>query len=384
MKLAFCTSLTTSKKHKGGGGQVIIKLAEFLTKHGYSITIFSRDQPSDVIFHFLRKNNIKLCSLKDWPEILKFFFEPIRAFRLMKPFFHDFDFVQPIIGGFGISALMLRMFHKDTKIIANIHEIMQAETEPNLRIKVYNISDKVYMRTVAEKACCTLVHSNFMKQSVQTQFRKVRNCVVIPNGIDTELFIPKKTNSEITNFWNQSSNFKLLFVGRLNYRKGILNLIWAIKQLSRKNLNCSLLVIGDGELSLKAKKLVKRLGLEKRIAFIGQIRHENLPNFYSAADLTVVPSIFEPFGLVSLESLSCGTPVLATANSGFIEILKGSKAEFIPSFHPYDITNSITSFFLRNWEKNCNDYRDFVVKYYDWEKILPRYLRLYNFLNENI
>jgi D-inositol-3-phosphate glycosyltransferase len=107
----------------------------------------------------------------------------------------------------------------------------------------------------------------------------------------------------------------ILFVGRIDPLKGVDNLIKALPFL-RHIPKLRLVIIGGGEHSQREieqlQKLAHDLEVGNSIAFLGLIKHEQLPYFYNAADACVVPSYYESFGLVALESLACGTPVVAT------------------------------------------------------------------------
>jgi D-inositol-3-phosphate glycosyltransferase len=104
-------------------------------------------------------------------------------------------------------------------------------------------------------------------------------------------------------------------VGRIDPLKGIDNLIKALPFL-RHIPKLRLVILGGGEHSQREieqlQKLAHNLEVQDSVAFLGLIKHDQLPYFYNAADLCVVPSYYESFGLVALESLACGTPVVAT------------------------------------------------------------------------
>jgi D-inositol-3-phosphate glycosyltransferase len=107
----------------------------------------------------------------------------------------------------------------------------------------------------------------------------------------------------------------ILFVGRIDPLKGVDNVIKALPHL-RHIPKLKLIIIGGGEHSQRAieqlQKLAHNLEVRNLVDFLGLIKHEELPYFYNAADACVVPSYYESFGLVALESLACGTPVVAT------------------------------------------------------------------------
>jgi D-inositol-3-phosphate glycosyltransferase len=107
----------------------------------------------------------------------------------------------------------------------------------------------------------------------------------------------------------------LLFVGRIIPLKGIDNILKAMAHLERKQ-RIKLVVIGGDDQSRaeiqRLKNLSRTLSIDEGVLFQGSVKQEALPLFYSAANVCVLPSYYESFGLVVLESLACGTPVVAT------------------------------------------------------------------------
>jgi len=142
--------------------------------------------------------------------------------------------------------------------------------------------------------------------------RKFKNkCAIIPPGIDIGRFrLSDKNKQASLKLREKFPGRLLLFVGRLVAYKGLDYLIKAME-----NIDATLLIVGDGPEKSKLKSLVKKLGIDKRIFFIGKVIDEELPAYYYACDMFVLPSINdkEEFGLVQLEAHACGKPVVSTA-----------------------------------------------------------------------
>lgn len=147
---------------------------------------------------------------------------------------------------------------------------------------------------------------------------------IIPNGIDTNTFKPNV--EKITKFDQKKIN--LLFVGRLEKRKGLIYLLKAFKLLQGDKLPVRLIIVGDGPKKREAKEFIKDNNL-KDIFFEGQITDDKiLAKYYNSADICVFPSIYgESFGIVLLEAMACGKPVVAFANEGYKCTLKNTKGE---------------------------------------------------------
>jgi len=154
---------------------------------------------------------------------------------------------------------------------------------------------------------------------------------VVPCGVNLERFkaLDKAQARQYLGFGNDKI---ILFVGRIDPLKGIDKLIKALPYL-RNIQGLRLLVIGGGEHSQheieQLRKLACNLKIQNSVAFLDLVKHEQLPHFYSAADVCVVPSYYESFGLVALESLACGTPVVATDVGDFKSIIREGETGYV-------------------------------------------------------
>ncbi|MFC1967624.1 glycosyltransferase, partial [Chloroflexota bacterium] len=139
------------------------------------------------------------------------------------------------------------------------------------------------------------------------------NIRVVPCGVNLEMFSPENKKAE-----KQPSRLperkKILFVGRIEPLKGIDNLLKAASILKKRHDIEVIIIGGDGNSQYMQylQGLSGDLNITDSIRFLGLVGHEELPGYYNAADVCVVPSYYESFGLVTLESLACGTPVVAT------------------------------------------------------------------------
>jgi D-inositol-3-phosphate glycosyltransferase len=137
-----------------------------------------------------------------------------------------------------------------------------------------------------------------------------------------------------------------LFVGRIVPQKGIDKLVQAVSCLQDKQ-GIKLVVIGGDDRSRaeiqRLKDLARSLGIDDSVSFLGLIAHDELPFFYSAADVCVVPSYHESFGLVVLESLACGTPVVATKVGGAETLIRpGETGYLVKNNDPHCLADSIS------------------------------------------
>lgn len=147
----------------------------------------------------------------------------------------------------------------------------------------------------------------------------------IPCGVNMEQFRPASQRQARDALNMDPEATILLFVGRFAPVKGVPALLKALVLLSRRHASIHLVLVGgDGEqaeTTAEIRRQAKALGILPLLQMAGRIDHEQLPLYYTAADLLVVPSSYESFGLVTLESLACGTPVVATRVGGAAAVI---------------------------------------------------------------
>jgi glycosyltransferase involved in cell wall biosynthesis len=226
---------------------------------------------------------------------------------------------------------------KDVPVTFTFHGPWALESEHQGTNKLgvlakYWMEKKVYKRCdrfiVLSKAFGKILHQNY-----QIPWDKIN---VIPGGVDTTQFQPNLSRQEAREKLNWSPDRLILFTPRrLAHRMGLSQLLNAIASIQSKIPEVWLAIAGKGSLRESLEQQAQELGLNRHVKFLGYLPDEQLPIAYQAANLTVVPSqSLEGFGLIVLESLACGTPVMCTPVGGMPEILT--------PFSPELITDSIT------------------------------------------
>ncbi len=137
----------------------------------------------------------------------------------------------------------------------------------------------------------------------------------------------------------------VLYVGRFDPIKGIDRLLEAMAHLKHLKRMRLVIVGGDGPATPEYQNLQQlcgKFGIQKSVNFVGRVEQNQLPPYYSAADALVVPSYYESFGLVGLESLACGTPVVATRVGAMEDIIEeGKTGHLVADLAPPGLANSI-------------------------------------------
>jgi glycosyltransferase involved in cell wall biosynthesis len=143
-----------------------------------------------------------------------------------------------------------------------------------------------------------------------------------PTGIDFDRFLPGDRRAARRVCGLPEDARILLYVGRLSAEKGLEYLLDAFAQVQHTlHPAPHLVIVGDGPLKESLIQQACDLGLHHAITFTGVLPPEQLPQWYRAADLTVMPSLLEWFGAVAVESLACGTPIVGTQAGGLVDIV---------------------------------------------------------------
>ena len=154
---------------------------------------------------------------------------------------------------------------------------------------------------------------------------------VIPCGVDPKQFKPTDQEQAKRVIGVQTGKI-VLYVGRLEPLKGVHILLEAIAQIDHSEPINTLIVGGDNEEDpemLRLQQLSHDLGISNSVKFLGTIAQEQLPTYYNAADICVMPSYYESFGLVALEAMACGTPVIASRVGGIPTVVKDMKTGYL-------------------------------------------------------
>ena len=206
---------------------------------------------------------------------------------------------------------------------------------------------------------------------------------VIPGGVDVDRFYPEENTSYIRKKFNiPQDKFIIMAAGRLVFRKGFDNLIKAMPEvIGAFKDKVYLLILGEGRLEERLKNLARKLKLENHVNFVGAVNNKEIPLYYRSSDLFVIPSrCMEPFGLVILEALSSGTPVLGTPIGGIKEILsKFDKRLLFDGIDPKSISKLIEYFISSSAEYKGikNKCRNYALKNYNWNIIATKIENLY-------
>jgi glycosyltransferase involved in cell wall biosynthesis len=220
--------------------------------------------------------------------------------------------------------------------------------------------------------CC----SNYMVNEVSNFFQCPLNKIVrIYNGIDPNSLLP--SNNVNRRKYAEDYEKIVLFVGRLVYEKGPHILIEAANILRRNDIK--FLFVGEGSMKPYLLELGKKLGLSEKLYFLGHIPDDILYAIYKMASVAVFPSLYEPFGIVALEAMALGTPVIASAVGGLNEIIiNGYNGIKVTPGSAYELAEAIVKIIddpslSKKLIENAKNF----VKNFTWEKAAEETIKLY-------
>jgi len=217
--------------------------------------------------------------------------------------------------------------------------------------------------------CC----SDYMVSHVRWAFGLPEDkLVMVPNGVNTEVYAGHGEDlREFRSKFALPEEKIVLFVGRLVYEKGVHVLVNAVPKVLEK-ANAKFIIVGNGYMKEQLSGLVKSRGLAHKVLFTGFVDDETLRKLQRCADVSVVPSLFEPFGIVALEAMAARSPVVVSDTGGLSEIVEhdvsGVKAYVNdPDSLAWGINRVLADNGFANWLRT-NAFKK-VQEKYNWDKI---------------
>jgi D-inositol-3-phosphate glycosyltransferase len=349
-----CPLAVLGGKDTGGMNVYVRELTRFLGQINVHVDVFTRSQDEHVahVLHDLGYSN-RVIHINAGPEVplprselvtyIPDYYNGIREFARRKGIHYDLIHSHYWMSGIAAGMLkeewhipIIQMFHTlgymKNKIARNSTEI-----EGPYRLigeqKMMDLADKIIAATPAEVKQLT-THYHVDQQKI----------TIIPPGVDRSHFYPIPKDEAKAFIGIPPDARMILFVGRIEPLKGVETLLRAIS-IMREDCNLEecpyhLVIIGgdsneqivdpDSEL-FRLKSLCHDLGLDETVIFLGKRDQTTLPYYYSAAEMLVMPSYYESFGMVALESMACGTPVVASNIGGLAYLVQDGVTGFTVS-----------------------------------------------------
>lgn len=269
-----------------------------------------------------------------------------------------------------ISALLAReIVGNKVKVITTLHgtDITIWGKDPSLR---------PVLRYGLERSNAITAVSHSLKKETMNSLNLARPIEVIYNFVDTRLY-KRNPDEDLRAKLAPRGEKIILHVSNFRPVKRVPDLLRAFANLSKEKNDCLLLLVGEGVERVKAETMADELGIRERVMFLGT--WIDLVPLFSVADLFVLPSEKESFGLAALEAMACGVPVVATKTGGLPEIVEHGKTGFlVPVGDVRELTSAIWCLLsdeVLHQEMAANSRKK--AENFSVEKIIPLYEAVY-------
>ena len=343
--------LAAPGRGKSGGMNVYVRqLASALGELGMKIDIFTREH-SDVtnrvetIGSNVRVIHINVgepdAHLDDLYDLLPDFLEQLNKFREEEGL--EYDVVH---SHYWLSSWVGRELSQELAIphVVTFHTLSLIKMQSRAGEEEQSERSVIETKVIAT-ADRIIAFSPHERDAMARLYAADANKItLVPCGVDLEVFRPLNQKAVRSSLGLNGEKI-LLYVGRVEPIKGLDLLVETAAQMDSED-GVRMIVVGadvngDREMD-RVRQLAREKALEDKIDFVGQVDHDELPLYYNAADVCVVPSYYESFGLVALESMACGTPVVATRVGGLSTIIHHGRTGYLKSWRcPEAFANSV-------------------------------------------
>jgi D-inositol-3-phosphate glycosyltransferase len=361
-----CPLAALGGKKTGGMNVYVRELSKELGRRGVLVDVFTRSQdpcvphvsdrelaPGVRVIHVPTGPEQPLSTKAIYPHLPEFV-DGVRAFTADEGISYNLIHSHYWLSGAAALALretwrvpVVQMFHTLGQMKNRIAQSdMERESEVRLAVEkqVIDRADILVAATPAERIQLMWLYGADMG--------KIR---VIPPGVDVEHFRPLPREEAQSAIGMPGDHRMLLFVGRIEPLKGLDTLMRAIAILKRSmpelSTNLCVVIVGgaidtdehhqDAEIS-RLEQLGDELDLNDLVTFIGSRNQESLPYYYSAAEAVIMPSHYESFGMVALEAMACGTPVIASEVGGLAYLVQDGVTGFhVPDREPDELAGKM-------------------------------------------
>jgi D-inositol-3-phosphate glycosyltransferase len=397
-----CPLATLGGKDTGGMNVYVRELTRQLGRMGIHVDVFTRSQDEHVphVLHDLGYGN-RVVHVPAGPEVpmakrelaeyIPQFVEGIKQFAAEKGLQYDLIHSHYWMSGLAAEALsdvwgvpIVHMFHTLGEMknrIARADEEREGAYRIDGEKRVIANADRIIAATQAEQTQLQFLYK-----------ANKRKITIIPPGVDTGHFYPIPMDEARQYIGADIDRKIVLFVGRIEPLKGLETLIRAIACHRTASLGQVTLAVigGDPDVSpqemtaemTRIQQLCDELCMGRMVVFLGKRAQDTLPYYYSAADVLVMPSHYESFGMVALEAMACGTPVIASQVGGLAFLVKDGETGFhVPDQDPEALCEKLLVLLSDPHQRETMGLRAAqYAKDYAWANIAAQMLAVYKSL----
>jgi glycosyltransferase involved in cell wall biosynthesis len=374
-RLHICMITSEFPPTSGGVGYFVYHLSKKLVERRHRVTVITRGSASKT----------KIATVEGF-KVFKVPFIPFYPFhvlllgksvnKLFQSMESEFDVVHlhtPMPLPIKTSLPTITTVHTPMKIDVRYHEIS------NFYSLAERVQSMVVYPLIESKLFTVSKMITSVSWSVAEELREYglnpNHISVVGNGVDEKAFSPSPNRKPAETY--------VLYTGVLRGRKGLFDLIACAGQVCEVFSDVRFFVCGRGPFLRDLECKVRKMGLQRRIVFLGYVERDKLIQIYQNATIQVVPSYYEGLPTVLLEAMSCGLPVVATNIGGNNEVISsGLNGFLVPPRRPEEMADSILKLLADSTlrERIGRAARETIEKRYTWDKIADNIVKCYESL----
>ncbi len=367
----------------GGISRHCFGLAKAIAKRGHEIHVITLDFPNTPQYEEIDGVKIYRTSIElghpnfiIWTFLFNHFMEKKVAVLNREYGFNIIHIHDWLTAPVGITS----KYHLDRPLISTIHSTEVGRVQGLYNPDSHFIDGLEWWTTYESKR--VIVASNSMKYELEDHFHLPGEKIdVIPNAIDTTRYDRNVDREAVKRRYGISPYERIvLFIGRLSPQKGVEYLIKAVPFILNRHPEAVFIIIGEGLSKEYLMDLAHKSGYSHKIRFFGFLPDQDLIELTMSADVLVLPSIYEPFGIVALEGMAAGVPIVASNVGGLTEIVEHDKTGVLvyprdPASIAWGVNRVLSdpgysSWIVQNAKKK-------VKEVYNWESVAARTIEVY-------
>ncbi|MSQ14275.1 MAG: glycosyltransferase family 1 protein [Dehalococcoidia bacterium] len=385
-----CPLLQPGTRESGGMNVYVKELSRHLGRKNLQIDIYTRWHDPDESQVVLLSKNVRVIHIEAggfnvlakeriYDHLTEFLYN-LESFRKARSLEYDVIHSHYWLSGWAGTVLRRRwkvphitMFHTLGEV-KNNSRIGEHESQTRIRVE----------RLIASKVDRIVAASPQEKdQMVRLYGSASARMQIIPCGVDLKEFRPR-SKSAARRRLGLADKKTLLFVGRIDPIKGVDIMLESVSKLA-ENYDIQAVIVGaepnvtNGKSSGYLEGLVHDMGIADKVTLAGSVDHKELPHYYNAADICVIPSYYESFGMVAIEAMASGTPVVASRVGGLQSTVRDWETGYLIPWHCADAFVERIELLLGNEALRLNFSKKgrASVAQYEWESVADEVLRLY-------
>jgi glycosyltransferase involved in cell wall biosynthesis len=286
---------------------------------------------------------------------------------------HDYDLLQ-VHEESQITSVHVALYGRSRSIPVVLCQGMYREYYGVIKRLVQTIYDMTMLRLLRKNTSLCIAKTGWARNYLHT--KNLENVRVCPVGLDTGKFAEYEPVDWMDRYGVRKDEKVLLYVGIIEKRRRVHGLINTLRNLLHGRQDLYLFIAGDGPDRARCEKLVAQLNLRGKVLFLGKIPQKQLPSLYKAAYLFLMPSRYEIYGMVMLESMYFGTPVVSTATAGSDEVITDGVDGMVLNSSNIDAWEQAIDGLLSNRDRR-NEMgmraRETVLSKYTWDRASLQY-----------